>query len=86
MTGDESFAVPTGLLTALRALRKAGPDALMIAHHEHGLQPLDRGRNNNEVFTWTQGAGTFCISCTKSNDRQRVVRAARSMYVSTGRV
>lgn len=78
MTGDESAAVPTGLLIALRALRKAGPDALMAARHEHGLRPLDGGRNN-DIFMWTAADTPICIKLYRKNDRQRVEREWRGL-------
>jgi hypothetical protein len=70
VTGHCEHAVPTSLLTALRA---ADNESIQDALHEWGLQPLDGG-HNNEVFAWTGPNGEVCIKLYKKTDRRHVER------------
>lgn len=73
LASNRENSAPTDLLSALRAARAAGADALAATLEEHGLHPLDGGRNN-DVFAWTAAPTPICIKLYKKTDRQRVER------------
>ncbi|WP_460444277.1 protein kinase family protein, partial [Amycolatopsis magusensis] len=74
---------PTDLLSALRAARAAGADALAATLDEHGLQALDGGRNN-DVFAWAAAPTPICIKLYKKTDRRRVEREWHGLTHAAG--
>lgn len=73
---------PADLLTALRAARTAGAEALAATMDDHGLRALDGGRNH-DVFA-TAAITPICIKLYKKTDRQRIEREWHGLAHATG--